>query len=390
MAEVSGDVLAFRIRAKFLSIKHCLDELGIRTWCAVEAMDLGHGGIRIVHKATQVCCDTISRGIRELRFGNAIPNGRIRVKGGGRKKLATQDQTLLADLDKLIEPATRGDPENPLRWSSKSTPKLAKELCQQGHKVTQRTVYTMLDDQHYSMKSNRKVKEGGHKNPDRDAQFNFINDTAIEFQSKQCPVLSVDAKKKELVGEFKNAGKEWHRQGENTDVQVYDFIDKKLGKAAPYGVYDITNNVGWVSVGKAVYEKADDIMITADCGGSNGYRIHLWKYELQKLADEINKSITIRHFPPGTSTWNKIEHRMFSQITQNWRGRPLVSIKTIIELIANTTTTTGLQIKVGLDTKTYDIGRKVSDEELAKLRINGAAFHPEWNYTIVPRSETTK
>lgn len=374
-------------------------------WCATEARSLGCGGIQIVHNATNVACSTISRGVHQLRFATTAPSNKLRAKGGGRKPLVDTDPTLLADLDRLIEPVTRGDPESPLRWSSKSTTKLAQALRDQGHTVTQRTVHTLLDEQRYSMKSNRKVKEGG-QNPDRDIQFHLISKQAIEFQSKDCPVISVDTKKKELIGEFKNAGKEWHQKGKNTDVNVHDFPDKKLGKAAPYGVYDITNNTGWVSVGvscdtaefavesirswwlemgQAAYPKADSIMITADCGGSNGNRVRLWKYELQKLADTIGKKITVHHLPPGTSKWNKIEHRMFSQISHNWRARPLIDLKTIVELIANTKTATGLTIKVRVDKKVYKTGIEVSDEEFKRIKIKPHKFHPEWNYTIAPR-----
>lgn len=311
----------------------------------------------------------------------------------------------LVSLDKLIEPITRGDPESPLRWSSKSTSKLANELCEQGHRVTQRTVHRILVAQKYSMKSNRKSREGAKENPDRDLQFKFISDKTEGLLAKRYPVLSVDTKKKENVGNFKNSGKEWSRKGNHIDVNTHDFIDKKLGKAAPYGVYDIANNKGWVSVGissdtaefavnsirswwfemgKDTYKDATDIMITADCGGSNGYRVRLWKYELQKLANELGKTLIVCHFPPGTSKWNKIEHRMFCKISENWRARPLVNLQTIIELIGNTTTTTGLKIKAMIDTNTYEKGRKISDEDFKSINLEPMKFHGEWNYIIKP------
>ncbi|NNM59988.1 MAG: ISAzo13 family transposase [Legionellales bacterium] len=396
------------IAEKYISLHGVLNERALRLWCASEARALGFGGKELVHKATGVSRPTINKGIKELDDPLLLQSDRIRRKGGGRKKLTNKDHFLLSDLDSLIEPATRGNPLNPLRWSSKSTIKLAKELQAQGHSVTQRTVHRLLVAQKYSMKSNRKTNEGAKDNPDRDQQFQFINEKTKEFQGNQCPVLSVDTKKKENIGEFKNNGREWSQKGEHIDVNVYDFIDKKLGKAAPYGVYDVTENTGWVSVGissdtaefavesirrwwyemgKKLYKNATDIMITADCGGSNGYRVRLWKYELQQLANEIGKAITVCHFPPGTSKWNKIEHRMFCQISQNWRATPLVNLQTIVELIGNTTTTTGLIIKVKIDKKEYLKGRKISDDEFASINIELIDFHGEWNYTIRPRLE---
>lgn len=323
------------LREKFISLRPLLNERSIRIWCATEAKAIGTGGKTIVHKATGVSWPTITKGSRELETLQVDTGvtSRIRNKGGGRKKITDKDKTLLSDLDQLIDPSTRGDPETSLRWTSKSTIKLADELCKTGHKITQRSVHRLLTTQKYSMKSNRKTYEGTKNNPDRDAQFNFINKKIIDFQSKKLPVLSVDTKKKENIGNFKNNGKEWSQKGEHTDVNVYDFIDKDLGKAAPYGVYDISKNTGWVSVGiscdtaefavnsirnwwlemgKETYGECQEIMITADCGGSNGNRVRLWKFELQQLANEIGKSITVCHFPPGTSKWNKIEHRMFA------------------------------------------------------------------------------
>jgi hypothetical protein len=396
------------IAQKYISLRDVLNERALRLWCASEARVLGFGGKELVHKATGVSRPTITKGLKELDAPLLLQREQIRCKGGGRKKLIDKDPFLLSDLDSLIEPATRGDPLNPLRWTSKSTTKLANELQAQGHSVTQRTVHRLLVAQKYSMKSNRKTNEGAKDNPDRDQQFQFINEKTRAFQANQCPVLSVDTKKKENIGEFKNNGKEWSQKGEHIDVNVYDFIDKKLGKAAPYGVYDVTENTGWVSVGissdtaefavesirrwwyemgKKIYKNATDIMITADCGGSNGYRVRLWKYELQQLANEIGKAITVCHFPPGTSKWNKIEHKMFCQISQNWRATPLVSLQTIVELIGNTTTTTGLIIKAKIDKKEYLKGRKISDDEFASINIELIDFHGEWNYTIRPRLE---
>jgi len=397
------------LREKFAAIKPLLNERSIRIWCATEAKAIGSGGKAMIHKATGVSWPTITKGLKELEMPqeNLVTLSRIRRKGGGRKKITDKDPTLLNDLDQLIDPTTRGDPETSLRWSSKSTFKLAEELRKTGHKITQRSVHRLLTIQKYSMKSNRKTHEGAKDNPDRDAQFNFINKKAMDFQSKNTPVLSVDTKKKENIGNFKNNGREWSRKGEHTDVNVYDFIDKNLGKAAPYGVYDISKNKGWVSVGiscdtaefavnsirnwwlemgKETYGECQEIMITADCGGSNGNRVRLWKFELQQFANEIGKSITVCHFPPGTSKWNKIEHRMFCHISQNWRGRPLVNLETIIELIGNTKTTTGLKIKTKLDTKTYVKGRKISDQEFKTINITPSDFHGEWNYTISPNN----
>lgn len=396
-----------KIRERFEALRCVLDERSLRLWCAAEAKSFGRGGSVIVHKATGISRPTIFKGMSELSGSLPLSSGRIRQPGGGRKKLTEKDPSLLSNLDKLIEPVTRGDPENPLRWSSKSTTKLADELRGMGHNITQQTVHSLLKSQKYSMKSNRKTNEGAREHPDRDAQFNFINEQTKEFQARKSPVLSVDTKKKENIGNFKNNGKEWERQGHHTDVNIYDFIDKRLGKAAPYGVYDVTDNVGWVSVGissdtaefavqsirnwwyemgKDTYSEASDIMITADCGGSNGNRVRLWKYELQKLANELGKNITVCHFPSGTSKWNKIEHRMFSQITQNWRAKPLIDLKTIVELIGNTTTKTGLKIKTKIDEKNYEKGRKISNEAFNTIDIKPMNFHGEWNYTIQPNN----
>jgi len=396
------------IRNRFNQIQPFLNERAVRMWCATEAKALGYGGKAIVCNATGMSWPTIAKGIKELEI-EPVPADidSIRRPGGGRKKITEKDTTLLQDLDNLIDPGTRGDPETTLRWSSKSTIKLAQELQEKGHVITQRSVHRLLVQQKYSMKSNRKRHEGSKEHPDRDKQFQKINNTSKEFQSNHCPVLSVDAKKKENIGLYKNNGREWSEKGQHTDVNVYDFIDKVKGKAAPYGIYDVNANLGWVSVGissdtaefavesirqwwlemgKEIYKDAPAIMITADCGGSNGNRVRLWKYELQKFSNEINKAITVCHFPPGTSKWNKIEHRLFSYISQNWRGRPLVDLQTIVELIGNTKTTTGLKVKTKIDKRIYEKGKKVPKELFEAINLKPCDFHPEWNYTIQPNS----
>jgi transposase len=393
------------ISQKYQQISPVLNEQSRRIWCATEAEAIGYGGVTAVHKATGVSRPTITNGLNELKRKKSFNLTQLRKAGGGRKKLTEKDSSLLKDLNEIIEPVTRGDPENPLRWSSKSTIKLADELNNKGHKVTQRTVYTLLKDQDYSLKGNKKTKEGKENHPDRDAQFQFINEKTKEFQKNKNPVLSVDTKKKENIGNFKNNGKEWMPKGEWTEVNTHDFPDKELGKVAPYGIYDTTRNEGWVNIGishdtaefavnsirtwwknmgKDLYENCTEIMITADCGGSNNYRAKLWKFELQKLSDELGKSITVCHFPPGTSKWNKIEHRLFSYISQNWRGIPLVSLQTIVELIGNTTTKTGLKVQTSIDKNHYDTGRKISDEEFESINIKRLEFQGNWNYTIRP------
>ncbi len=393
------------ISQKYKQISPVLNEQSRRIWCATEAEAIGYGGVTAVHKATRVSRPTITSGLKELKRKKLFNPTKLRKAGGGRKKLTEKDSSLLKDLNEMIEPVTRGDPENPLRWSSKSTIKLADELNNKGHRVTQRTVYRLLKDQDYSLKGNKKTKEGKEDHPDRDAQFQFINEKAKEFQKNKNPVLSVDTKKKENIGNFKNNGKEWMPKGEWVEVNTHDFPDKTLGKAAPYGIYDITRNEGWVNIGishdtaefavnsiriwwnnmgKVLYENCTEIMITADCGGSNNYRAKLWKFELQKLSDEWGKSITVCHFPPGTSKWNKIEHRLFSYISQNWRGKPLVSLQTIVELIGNTTTKTGLKVKTSIDKNHYDTGKKISDEEFESINIEHSKFQGKWNYTLHP------
>jgi hypothetical protein len=406
---VSADIISIAI--KYDKICLFLDERSRRMWCAVEAESYGYGGILLVHKATSVSKSTIAKGKRELHaVMEAVAGNKnyIRASGGGRKSITEKYPTLLADLDELIEPATRGDPENPLRWSSKSTTKLAEALNSKGYIITQRTVYSLLEQQKYSMKSNRKSQEGKADHPDRDAQFEFINKLTKEFQVAGNPVLSVDTKKKENLGNFKNIGKEWSAKGIHTEVLTHDFPDRDLGKVAPHGVYDIINNQGWVCIGissdtaefavnsiknwyeqmgKDLYKhKIKKIMITADCGGSNNYRSRLWKYELQKLANELQVECNVCHFPPGTSKWNKIEHRLFSYISTNWRGKPLINLQTVVELIGNTTTQAGLKVKVIVDNNQYQTGKKVADKEFNAINIEKNTFHGEWNYVIKPQN----
>jgi len=388
-----------------------MDERGRRQWAAVEARELGWGGVTTVAHATGLSRTTITAGLRELDLParqRAAEAARVRRPGGGRRPLAETDPGLMAALEALIEPATRGDPESPLRWTCKSTRRLADELTRSHHPVSVNTVAALLRQAGYSLQANRKTREGA-SHPDRNAQFEHINTSVRSFHDRGQPAISVDAKKKELVGDFKNAGREWHPRGEPEEVRVHDFIDKTLGKAIPYGVYDILNNQGWVSVGidhdtaqfavnsirtwwkkmgRRRFSRARQLLITADGGGSNSHRSRLWKVSLQKLADELGLKLVVCHFPPGTSKWNKIEHRLFSFITQNWRGRPLVSHQAVVNLIAATTTQTGLVVKAALDNHTYDTGVKVTDEEVARLRLAPHPFHGEWNYTLSPRRTT--
>jgi hypothetical protein len=395
------------IRSRFTLLAGALDERTRRLVAAAEAMTLGRGGASVVARATGVSRRAIREGTRELAAPTAVTRratGRVRRPGGGRKKTVVQDPTLLADLERLVEPVTRGDPESPLRWTCKSVRKLATELQQQGHAASHRLVAEALHALGYSLQANRKTREGGD-HPDRDAQFAHINRQVAAFLARGDPVISVDAKKKELVGDFKNGGREWRPKGTPEPVRVYDFVLPDLGRATPYGVYDLAQNTGWVNVGSdhdtaafavesirrwwqapghTAYPAATRLLITADGGGSNGSRVRLWKVELQQLADETRLAITVCHLPPGTSKWNKIEHRLFSFISQNWRGKPLVSHEVMINLIAATTTQTGLTVRCQLDTNTYPRGVKVSDDALAALHIERDAFHGEWNYTIHP------
>jgi hypothetical protein len=398
-----------RIRRKYLALNVEMDERRRRQWAAAEARELGHGGISAVARATGLSRTTIRAGISELALSaaqRAADASRVRRGGGGRKRCAQTDPTLPAALEALIEPATRGDPESPLRWTCKSIRRLAEELTRQDHPVSPNTVAMLLREAGYSLQANRKTREGaGH--PDRNAQFEHINATVKRVLRTGDPAISVDTKKKELVGDFKNAGREWRPQGQPEEVRVHDFMDKTLGKAIPYGVYDIVNNQGWVSVGmnhdtaafatnsirrwwermgSVRFPRARRLLITADGGGSNSHRSRLWKVCLQKLADELGLKLLVCHFPPGTSKWNKIEHRLFSFITQNWRAQPLITHQVIVDLIASTRTKAGLVVDAALDTEQYDTAVKVSDKELAALKLTPCKFHGEWNYTLTPRT----
>jgi len=387
---------------KYNSLKAHLDERSLRLCAAADARSIGRGGISAVARATKMSRTTIHAGLKEL--DDEVTVKKIRRAGAGRKPLAEKDPSILISLEKLIDPVTRGDPESPLRWTSKSTTNLARELSSMGHSVSQRSVWNILDESGYSMQSNRKSNEGSN-HPDRDTQFQFISDSVATFIDAGLPVISVDTKKKELIGNYKNDGPKWHEKGNPLKVNTYDFADKKLGKVAPYGVYDIAQNKGWVNVGiskdtaefavesirrwwntmgSAIYADTDRLLITADGGGSNGSRVRLWKVKLQEFANELNKTILVRHFPPGTSKWNKIEHRMFCHITENWRGRPLISREVVVQLIGATTTTAGLEIKAELDESSYQSGIKISDKEIQSINLFREEFHGEWNYEIRP------
>jgi hypothetical protein len=394
------------IRFRYDAIKDQLDERGRRLFVAAEKVAAGYGGTAAVSRATGVARSTIIRGARDLVMPPAASTTtRIRRPGAGRQPTSKTDPTVLDDLRRLVEPATMGDPMRPLLWVSKSWEKLAAALRALNHVVSANTVGKMLPTLGYSRQVNRKTREGSH-HADRDAQFQHINSQVLALQAHCQPVISVDTKKKELVGDYKNGGSDYRPEGLPDKVRVHDFVDPEGGKVAPYGIYDVTANAGWVSlgidhdtaefavnairrwhevVGRARYPHADRIMITADGGGSNGSRVRLWKLELQKLADETGLTLLVCHYPPGTSKWNKIEHRMFCHITQNWRGKPLVSRLAVVELIAATTTKTGLTVQCELDENTYAKAIKVTDAEMATLNITTGAWHPEWNYTISPR-----
>jgi len=398
------------IAAKFIILRPLLDERARRMWAAVEAHAMGRGGISRVAEATGLSRVTIRAGLQELARADiasgppALPE-RLRRRGGGRKPLSMHDPYLLQALETLVDPVTRGDPMSLLRWTCKSASQLAAALRAQGQPVSERTVNRLLHDLGYSLQSNRKILEGS-THPDRDAQFQYINRRAKAFQQQRQPVISVDTKKKELVGQFHNRGREWSPQGQPAAVEVHDFPSKTLGKVIPYGVYDEATNTGWVSVGvdhdtaefavetvrrwwrymgSQTYPKAKRLLIMADGGGSNGSRCRLWKVELQRLADETGLRISVCHFPPGTSKWNKIEHRMFCHITENWRGRPLVSREVVVNLIGHTTTTKGLVIRSTLDDHSYPTGREVTTEQMEHLALQQEKFHGEWNYTLQPR-----
>lgn len=408
------------IEAKYRALAPRLDEATLRLWAAAEARSLGRGGVSVVAKVAGLSRTTVYAGLAQIEAAGkvrgkskaavqpsvtTVAHKRIRARGGGRKRLVNTDASLLVDLDALVEPSSRGDPMSPLRWTCKSTTRLAAELARSGHQVSQRTVCDLLTQLNYSLQSVRKTREGA-QHRDRDAQFHYIASMVAKFQRQRQPVISVDTKKKELIGDFKNAGREWQPQGQPERVRVHDFIDDELGKVAPYGVYDVTANVGWVSVGIdhdtaefavqsirhwwfemgwPMYKQAKRLLITADCGGSNGYRVRLWRLQLQQLADELGLQVQVCHFPPGTSKWNKIEHRMFCHITNNWRGRPLLSRQVVVNLIGSVTTEQGLRVKAALDENAYAPGIKVSDTELAAVNLKRDDFHGEWNYRIRPR-----
>jgi len=394
------------LREKYRILSRILDERGRRVWAAAEARSLPHGGVSLAAQATGLSRTTIHAGLGALAAADRGPaaGGRIRKPGGGRKPLLYHSPDLLAALDQLVEPTTRGDPESPLRWTCKSTRRLAGELQHQGYRIADRKVADLLHGMRYSLQANAKTLEGT-QHPDRDAQFGYINQQTKAFQRRGQPVISVDTKKKELVGNFKNAGREWRPRGTPEPTAVHDFPDKDLGKVIPYGVYDPAANRGWVSVGtdhatadfaidsiwawwkqmgRHTYPHATELLIMADAGGSNGSRSRLWKVGVQRLADTTGLRISVCHFPPGTSKWNKIEHRMFAFITQNWRGRPLVNHEAIINLIGSTTTSTGLRIQAKLNRTPYPTGLKVSDAELAKVKLKPAKFHGDWNYSVRP------
>lgn len=393
------------IQRRYDLLKDRFDEKFRRLWAAAEAIEAGRGGGLLVSRATGLSRSVIAEGQKELRGDKPLPDDRIRRKGAGRKFSKDLDPTLISDLGKLVEPTVRGDPMTHLQWTIKSTRTLAAELIKLGHSVSYRTVGTLLGEMNFSLQGNRKTLEGT-SHEDRDAQFQFISDQAKEYLGVGQPVISVDTKKKELVGPFKNAGQAWRPKGNPEKVKVHDFMIEGQGKVAPYGVYDIGQNEGWVNVGtdhdtsafavesirrwwdlmgKERYPEATRLMITADGGGSNGSRVKLWKVELQKFANETGLKIQVSHFPPGTSKWNKIEHRLFSAITLNWRGKPLVSHEVIISLIEATTTRTGLKVRAALDTSKYPKGLKISKAQMRGLSLTPNAFHGEWNYTLSPQ-----
>jgi hypothetical protein len=399
------------VRTKFLALQPVMDERLTRLWAGAEADALGDGGIATVERATGLSRTTIRAGRDELRAGvTADDVVGVRRAGAGRPRIEEATPAVVEALEALVDPVTRGDPESPLRWTSKSTRKLAVELGAQGYRVSPQKVGELLAASGYSLQATQKTLEGT-AHPDRNAQFEFINDRVDAFHGRGAPVISVDTKKKELVGAFRNAGQEWQPTGEPVAVQVHDFPDDALGKAIPYGVYDLGRNAGWVSVGtdhdtpafavesiarwwrymgQKTYPAAHEVLITADAGGSNSARSRLWKAELQRLADRTGLTISVSHFPPGTSKWNKIEHRLFCHITENWRGRPLLDHETVVQLIGNVRTTTGLTVKARLDTREYPVGVKVPDADMERLLVTRADFHGDWNYTIHPRVVVTQ
>jgi transposase len=397
------------LKRKFAATAPSLNERSRRLTAAAEAQTLGYGGITLVSRASGVSRSTIARGLREIGSEQEpLPSWRIRRVGGGRKKLIEKDPALMTDLERLLESSVRGDPETPLRWTCKSLRVLTRQLQAMGHSIEHMALRRQLREVGFSLQSNRKTKEGT-AHPDRNAQFEYINRRVRLQQKVGEPVISVDTKKKELVGDFKNSGREWRFKGQPQRVRVHDFMIPQKGKAIPYGVYDMTRNEGWVNLGidhdtaafavnsirrwwqtmgQKVYPKGKTLLITADSGGSNAARSRLWKWELQKLSDQTGLKIFVCHLPPGTSKWNKIEHRLFSFITQNWRGRPLTSLAVIISLIGATRTRNGLTVRAEIDTGRYPKGQKVTDEQLATILLRPERFHGDWNYAISPRRRT--
>lgn len=392
------------ISNKYNSLKEHLNEKTKRLWAATEAMSLGFGGVSLISRVTKLSRFTIHKGINEIKNKKTVSGNRIRNIGGGRKKATTNQPLLINELENLVDPITRGDPESPLRWTCKSTRRLATELTKKGFKVSSRIVRLLLTDLGYSLQGNKKTIEG-NQHPDRNAQFEFINSQVTKRIKASQPVISVDTKKKELIGNYINKGKNWQKSGNPVEVNGHDFPDPKIPKAHPYGVYEIKRNHGFVNVGtdhdtatfavasirawwkkegKKAYPKAKSLLITADAGGSNGHRLKLWKYELQRFATEINLPISVCHFPPGTSKWNKVEHRLFSFISSNWRGTPLNDYNTVVNLISATTTSKGLKVSCQLDKKKYPIGKKITDEEWNLIKLYRNNFHGDWNYKIKP------
>jgi transposase len=394
------------IKRRFTTLRRVLDERARRLVVAAESLAWGRGGISRVSRATGVSRQVIRQGLAELKQPSVRPTGRIRRPGGGRKRIVDKEPSLEGDLERLVEPVTRGDPQSPLRWTCKSVRRLAEELRSLGYRVSYPVVAELLHRSGYSLQANRKTKEGdGH--PDRDAQFEYINQKVKRYMAAHQPVISVDTKKKELIGDFKNGGQEWRPQGNPEEVRMHDFVIRELGRATPHGIYDLAQNTGWVTVGvdhdtatfavesirrwwhamgRPTYPQAKRLLITADSGGSNGSRVRLWKLELQKLANETQLRIAVCHFPPGTSKWNKIEHRLFSFISQNWRGKPLTSLAVIVSLIAATTTHKGLRVHSEPDTGSYPPGVKVTDAEMAQIALQRDKFHGDWNYEIHPNT----
>lgn len=393
------------MRERYRAQRKTMNERTRRLWAGAEALAAGRGGIAAVQRVTGLCYRTIVRGMQEAQSGSDLGAERIRAEGGGRKRAEVLNPQLMPALAALVEPDARGDPQSPLRWTLKSTRRLSEELGAQGHGAGRSLICELLHAMGYSLQANRKTREGS-SHVDRNAQFEYINAQAVAFMKGKRPVISVDTKKKELVGDFKNGGREWRPRGNPHQVRVHDFVDKDLGKVAPYGVYDLADNVGWVSVGishdtaefavatiarwwrrlgRRRYPKTRALLITADSGGSNGTRVRLWKWQLQKFANRTGLAITVCHMPPGTSKWNKIEHRLFSFISQNWRGQPLESHAAIVKLIASTTTATGLKVYCELDDHLYEEGVKVTDEQMAQINIERHEFHGDWNYTIRAR-----